>query len=48
MAYLGDIKSGDPEHFLAKGPMIIFRQEHKIGPKVTVPNPKRGQTKKQD
>jgi len=49
MAYLGHIKAGDPRHFLAdKGSLIIFRQEQKIGPKVTVPNPKRGQTKKQD
>jgi hypothetical protein len=49
MAYLGHIKAGDPRHFLAdKGSLIIFRQEPKNGLKVTEPNPKREQPKKED
>jgi hypothetical protein len=49
MADLGHIKAGDPRHFVAdKGSLIIFRQEQKIGPKVTASNPKHGQTRKED
>ena len=48
MAYLGHIEASDPRHPLAKGPLIIFRQEQKNGAKVTVRSLNRGQTKKQD